>query len=133
MGIFDNLKNFIAPTEPDDEEYELTSEEKAKTTSYEAPTTKGVSKMTNDTKMVLFEVRLFEEAAEIANHLKSKRAAVVNIHKLDRDNKLRTLDFLNGVIYALDGSIQTIGENVVLCSPKTIQVEGQINLSNNDD
>ncbi|MDD7281807.1 MAG: cell division protein SepF, partial [Erysipelotrichaceae bacterium] len=61
------------------------------------------------------------------------RAVVVNLHKLDREYAQRTIDFLTGVVFALDGKIQKIGQNVILCSPSQIGVQGSINLGSPDD
>ena len=83
--------------------------------------------------MVLFEPRSFEEAEEIASHLKQRRAAVVNLHRLSRDYAQRTIDFLAGSVFALDGKIQKIGQNVILCSPRSIGVDGEISLDSGDD
>ena len=58
---------------------------------------------------------------------------VVNLHKLDREYAQRTIDFLTGVVFALDGKIQKIGQNVILCSPAEIGVQGTISLGNPDD
>ena len=85
------------------------------------------------TKMVLFEPRSFGEAEEVGQRLKEGRAVVVNLHKLDRDYAQRTIDFLTGVVFALDGKIQKIGQNVILCSPAEIGVQGSISLGNPDD
>ncbi|MDO4701712.1 DUF552 domain-containing protein [Erysipelotrichaceae bacterium OH741_COT-311] len=128
MGIADKIKNFIAPLEPVDEELELTQEEAKVVSEYEAPKNKGVAKVAQDTKMVLFEPRSFDEAEEIAKHLKFRRACVVNLHRLQRDYAQRTIDFLTGVVFALDGSIQKIGHNVILCTPNSIGVQGEISL-----
>lgn len=128
MSISEKIKNFIAPIEPEDEELELTEEEAKVVSEYEEPKTKGVSKIPTDTKMVLFEPRSFDEAEEIAKHLKQKRACVVNLHRLQRDYAQRTIDFLTGVVFALDGTIQKIGHNVILCTPHSIGVHGEISL-----
>ena len=64
--------------------------------------------------------------------LKERRAAVINLHRLQRDYAQRTIDFLTGVVFALDGSIQKIGHNVILCTPKTIGVEGEISMDLDD-
>ena len=45
----------------------------------------------------------------------------------------RIIDFLTGVIYALDGSINKVGDNVILISPKTMPVGGEINLNSNEE
>lgn len=134
MGIVDKMKNFIAPIDEDEEELEMTEEEASKVVSdYEQPQTKGVSRIAADTKMVLFEPRSFDEAEEVARHLKERRAAVVNLHRLQREYAQRTIDFLTGVVFALDGTIQKIGHNVILCTPKTIAVHGEISLDNDEE
>ena len=132
MGLVDKIKNFVAPEEEEDEEVLEYDDEEVETISqYEAPKSQ-VKKVASDTKMVLFETRSFDEAEEIARHLKSRRAAVVNLHKLQRDYAQRTIDFLTGVVVALDGSIQKIGHNVILCTPKNVGVDGEINLDSEE-
>ena len=135
MGLADKLKNIIITEVDEEEEYEeeVTVNDEATTSNYEAPTNKNVKNLTSDAKLVIFDVRVFDETENIASHLKAKKAAVVNLHKLDREYKQRTIDFLTGVIFALDGSIQKIGHNVILCTPKSIPVEGEINLDTDDE
>ncbi|MCF0109138.1 MAG: cell division protein SepF [Erysipelotrichaceae bacterium] len=131
MGILDKITDFIAPAGEEEElEYE-TEEVETVHSEYEQPKAK-VKSVPADTKMVLFEPRSFEEAEEIATHLKSRRAAVVNLHRLQRDYAQRTIDFLSGVVFALDGTIQKIGHNVILCAPKSIGVDGAISLESED-
>ena len=89
--------------------------------------------MSANTKMVLFEPRSFSEADEVGKRLKEGRAVVVNLHKLDREFAQRTIDFLTGVVFALDGKIQKIGTNVILCSPEGIGVQGVINVDGGDE
>ena len=137
MGFKDKLLGFVAPVDEDDdedeeEELEYTSSEAKPLSGYEAAKTK-VNKVSSDTKMVLFEPRSFEAAEEIARHLKQRRAAVVNLHRLQRDYAQRTIDFLTGVVFALDGTIQKIGHNVILCTPRSIGVDGEISLDNDDE
>ena len=132
MGLVDKIKNFVAPEEEEDEEVLEYDDEEVETISqYEAPKSQ-VKKVASDTKMVLFEPRSFDEAEEIARHLKSRRAAVVNLHKLQRDYAQRTIDFLTGVVVALDGSIQKIGHNVILCTPENVGVDGEINIDSEE-
>ncbi len=96
MGIKDKFLNFVAPADEDDEDEDETEEEETEeyTREEERPrsdtyeqtrnTKVKASSVSADTKMVLFEPRSFEEAQEIARHLKSRRAAVVNLHRLQR-------------------------------------------------
>ena len=137
---FDKLKNFIAPMDEDDtdeydeDETEVTFKpsETKPVSSYEAKKTK-MNEIPSNTQMVLFAPRSFEEAEEIARHLKQRRACVVNLHKLQRDFAQRTIDFLTGVVFALDGTIQKIGHNVILCTPQNIPVSGGISMDSEDD
>ncbi len=135
MGIINKFKEFVAPVDDDamEDELEFTEEEARSISQYEQATSKGVSKMTGNTKMVLFEPRSFEEAEEIARHLKERRAAVVNLHRLQREYAQRTIDFLMGTVFALDGKVQKVGRNVILCTPRTIGVDGEISLEQENE
>lgn len=127
MSFKDKLKNILTPV--DDEYIEFSDEEATQISDYETVSEGQTTRFPSDTKMVLFEPRSFEESEEVARYLKEKRAAVVNLHRLQRDYAQRTIDFLTGVVFALDGSIQKIGHNVILCTPKTIGVQGEISMN----
>ncbi len=132
MNILDKMKDFIAP-EVEDETIELSEDEAKALSEYEAPKNKAVSsRVSGDTKMVLFEPRSFEESEVIAKHLKERKAAVINLHRLPPESSQRSIDFLTGVIFALNGSIQKVGANVILCAPSSIGVDGEINLDDVD-
>ena len=133
---FEKFKNFIAPVEDDEvdegEELEYRESETQPISTYETRQTQMTS-IPSNAQMVLFEPRSFEEAEEIGRHLKQRRACVVNLHRLQRDFAQRTIDFLTGVVFALDGTIQKIGHNVILCAPKSVSVDGMISLDSEDD
>ncbi len=128
MGLTDKIKNFIAPEE-DDEELELSGEEVKKLSQYEDPRSKEAKGVAGNYDIVLFEPRHYGEATEIADHLKSRRACAINLHRMPADYQQRIIDFLSGVVYAIDGSINKVGENVILCSPKSMPVGGQITVT----
>lgn len=132
MSISQKFKEFIAPMDEDDV-LEVETDDTQSISEYEQPKSKAVNRLPEDTKMVLFEPRSFDEAEAIAKRLKENKAAVINLHKLQRDYAQRTIDFLTGVIFALDGSIQKIGHNVILCAPRNIPVTGQINLDASEE
>jgi len=144
MSFGETIKNFVAPPidEYDDEMLKkdkevrqqmiLEGEEAAKYTAYEQAKNNSVNLNTN-AQMILFEPRSFDEADEIARHLKSIKACVVNLHRLPKEYSQRTTDFLSGVVFALDGQIQIIGKNVILCTPQSIGVAGEINLDSSNE
>ena len=131
MKWLDKVKNLVAPVQ---EDLEFDGEDAKALSDDEAPSNKKLNtQVSADTKMVLFEPRSFDEAEDIARYLKDKKAAVVNLHRLNREYAQRSIDFLTGVIFALDGSIQKIGHNVILCTPKSIGVHGKINFDQDQD
>jgi cell division inhibitor SepF len=130
MSLKQKFKEFINPVE--EEEYLEMDGNSASSQDYEKPMNKSISKLPADTKMVLFEPRSFDEAEEVGMHLKSGRAAVINLHRLPKEYAQRTIDFITGVIFALDGTIQKIGHNVVLCTPKSMGVAGAIRLNDTE-
>ena len=131
MKWFDKVKDCVSPVQ---ENLEVDLEETKTLSEYEQPTNKKlIQQVSADTKMVLFEPRSFDEAEDIARYLKNQKAAVVNLHRLNRDYAQRSIDFLTGVIFALDGSIQKIGHNVILCTPKSIGVHGKISFESDQD
>ncbi len=145
MSFMDKVKEFIAPVDDEDEDDEMEvtetvavqpaapakTETQPQRSAYEHPKTSS-SNLSANTKMVLFEPRSFGEAEEVGSRLKEGRAVVVNLHKLDREYAQRTIDFLTGVVFALNGNIQKIGQNVILCYPAEIGVSGTITLSNDE-
>lgn len=128
MGI---IKNFFYTDDAEEDVLELEEDEAGVLSEYEAPKAK-MGALNANVKMVLFEPRSFDETSEIAAKIKENRAIVVNLHKLQREYSQRAIDFLSGVIFALDGTIQKIGPNVFLCAPKTMGVAGTITTDGQD-
>ena len=85
----------------------------------------------NGGKMILLEPRAYSESQQIADHLKKKNTVVVNMKRVTPDQAKRIVDFLSGTVYALGGDLQKIGGGIFLCTPKNVNVEGQ--LTDDDD
>ncbi|HUC93121.1 MAG TPA: cell division protein SepF [Paenibacillus sp.] len=77
-------------------------------------------------RVVLNEPRSYDEAQEIADHLRSRRSVVVNLQRVRSDHAMRIIDFLSGTVYALSGSISKLGPNVFLCTPDSVEIQGSI-------
>lgn len=77
-------------------------------------------------KVVIIEPRVYSEAQDIAEHLKNKRAIIVNLQLIERNQGVRIIDFLSGTVYALGGDIQRIGTDIFLCTPENVEVSGEI-------
>jgi cell division inhibitor SepF len=81
---------------------------------------------TKGSKVILLEPRTYSESTEIADHLKSRRAVVVNLQRIDNEQGRQIIDFLSGVVYAIGGDIQKIGMSIFLCTPDNVEVSGNI-------
>ncbi|BFH67768.1 cell division protein SepF [Paenibacillus dendritiformis] len=77
-------------------------------------------------KVVLYEPRSYDEAQEIADHLRSRRSVIINLQRVRTDQALRIIDFLSGTVYALSGNISKLGSNIFICTPDNIEIQGSI-------
>ena len=112
VNIFKGV--FGGDPEEEEEEYETSKE-----------SSKSVSKEYKN-KTILVEPRAFSEAQQIADYLKAKNQVVVNFKRVTSDVSKRIMDFLNGIIYAIDGKMEKLGPGIVLCAPKGFEIEGNI-------
>ena len=62
-------------------------------------------------KVVLLEPRTYSEAQGIADHLKGRRAVVINLQRMSTDQAVRIVDFLSGTVYAI-GTFKNRAENI---------------------
>ena len=115
MGL--NFKLFETKEEDvvdsNEDEYYTVSESDAK---------KGIQ----SNKMILVEPRAYSESQTIADHLKARNSVVVNFKRVTSDQAKRIIDFLSGTLYAINGDLQKIGDGIYLCTPKNIDVQGEI-------
>ncbi len=73
-------------------------------------------------KMIVIEPESFEEVQAIVDHLKNKRAVILNLEETEKTTARRVADFLGGAIYALEGSMQRISGSIFLFTPAHIEV-----------
>ena len=132
MSISQKFKEFIAPMDEDDVLEVEQEEDTPSISEYERPKSK-VNHLPTDTKMVLFEPRSFDESEEIAKRLKENKDGCCQSAQAAAGLCTAYHRFLTGVIFALDGSIQKIGHNVILCTPRSVAVHGEISLDASEE
>ena len=79
---------------------------------------------TTQLKVVVLQPTTYNDATEIAGHLKEKKPVVVNLEKLDKDTARKIVDFLSGAVYALDGNMQKVANGILLLVPYTMGIMG---------
>lgn len=111
-----------------EEEDDLLDEEAAQPSRKNKSTNNNIISLHSQksTKLILNEPRSYEEAQEIADHLRSRRPIIVNLQRLGPDSARRVVDFLSGCVYALNGNIKKIGPSIFLCTPENIDIQGAI-------
>ena len=111
---FESLKKMLNPEDDGYDEEEVIE------------TVKSSNKESYKNKTILVEPRAFSEAQQIADYLKARNQVVVNFKRVTSDVSKRIMDFLNGIIYAIDGKMEKLGPGIVLCAPKGFEIEGNI-------
>lgn len=152
MGLLDKFKEII--TENDDDfddyydddnrDYGLAAPERAerqerprherapKPERQERPRSRGRDDKvvnihtTTQLQVVLVKPERFENASEIADHLKDKRTVVLNLESTNKDIARRLIDFLSGVAYAGEGKIKKVAANTYIITPYHVDIEGDL-------
>ena len=143
MGFMDELKKIIHPYDDEDYDYEDDFEEPVKESrspfedrkedrrTEERRNEDRHNKVVNinattQLKVVLVKPERFENASEIADHLKEKRTVVLNLESTNKDVARRLIDFLSGVAYAGEGKIKKVAANTYIITPYSVDIMGDL-------
>ena len=102
--------------------------------SYSAPSSAGSSRKGNvvninataQLAVVLVKPDRFENAAEIADHLKEKRTVVLNLEQTNKDVARRLVDCLSGVAYANEGKVKKVANSTFIITPYNVDILGDL-------
>jgi cell division inhibitor SepF len=72
---------------------------------------------------VWLSIQSFENAQQAADGLKMGHQQIVNLEKAAPEVCARVIDFLSGVIYALNGFVEKVGDKVYLFTPCNYVIE----------
>ena len=143
MGLMDELKKIIHPYDDEDYDYEDDFEEPVKESSRSLFDDRKDDRRedrrsgdrhnkvvnihaTTQLKVVLVKPERFENASEIADHLKEKRTVVLNLESTNKDVARRLIDFLSGVAYAGEGKIKKVAANTYIITPYSVDIMGDL-------
>ena len=77
-------------------------------------------------QVVLVKPDRFENASEIADHLREKRTVVLNLESTNKEIARRLLDFLSGVAYANEGKIKKVAISTYIITPYNVDLLGDL-------
>ena len=143
MGLIEDLKKWAHPYEDEDEEYEddfpdlgsrdagAFSDDRRRSDRDRDRDDERRNKVVNihattQLKVVLVKPERFENASEIADHLKEKRTVVINLESTNKDIARRLIDFLSGVAYAGEGKIKKVAANTYIITPYHVDIMGDL-------
>ncbi len=112
---YDDENEFLTDTSAEPEEPIIPAGKRGKVVNIHA---------TTQMKVVVIQLQSFEDAKDIADHLKSKKPVVINLEKLERDVSRRVVDFLSGAVYGVDGNIQKVANGIFLIAPYNVGIMG---------
>ena len=142
MSIFDELKRLARPYEDEeDEDYEEefapvgaareTPRERDRDRDRDRDMDRRSNKVVNihtttQLQVVLVSPTRFENASEIADHLRDKRTVVLNLEQTDKNIARRLIDFLSGVAYANEGTIKKVALSTYIITPYNVEILGDL-------
>ena len=129
MGVMDKFKTMLGMSDDEFDDDEFMEDETDDVDEYEDFNKGKKGKIvkihtTAQLNVVVMQIETFDEAREIADHIKTKRPVVINLEKLDGNVARRVVDFLSGATYALDGNIQKISSGIFLVTPYNVGIMG---------
>ena len=148
MGFLDEFKRLAHPYEDeDDEEFEddyepsprpverrersTRSEPSYNSSAVDELEARRSNKVVNiraatQLQVVLVKPERFENASEIADHLREKRTVVLNLESTNKEIARRLLDFLSGVAYANEGKIKKVAISTYIITPYNVDILGDL-------
>lgn len=79
-------------------------------------------KSTAQLKVMVVEPASFDDAQQVADHIRNHKPVVVNFENTNSEVAKRIIDFISGTTYALSGDIKKVGKNVFMCAPNNVSV-----------
>lgn len=142
-GIFSKFKNWMTE---DDDFYEEDEIEDEIEEEEEDPIGNDISALKNSTKsavaaskvvnlhgasqmkVVIVEPKKYEDVTIIADHLRQKKAVIVNLEGLaqDVDTRKAIFYFMSGAVYVLDGTIQKVSKAIFILAPNNVDIDANM-------
>ncbi len=77
-------------------------------------------------RVMVVEPRVFDEVQAVADSLKNHRAVVINLERVEAELAKRVIDFTIGCTYALNGSMQKVGNGIFLSVPSNMDIGNEL-------
>ena len=131
MGFINELKRLARPYEDEmeddfEEEFDMPRTAGPRANELERRNKVVNIHTTTQLQVVLVKPERFENASEIADHLRDKRTVVLNLEQTDKNIARRLIDFLSGVAYANEGTIKKVALATYIITPYNVEILGDL-------
>lgn len=101
--------------------------QRTRSTINESKPTKVVELPNNQKSFVLIcAPKNTNESVVIIDSVRDNKTCIVNLEGVDKDEAQRIADFLSGALYALNGEIQRVSNDIFITAPAGVDVSGTI-------
>ena len=134
MGLMNRLGDLFKDNEEDyeNEEFEAYEEEEEQISAPAAPAPKAApaARATGGISSAALEMKVikperFDEVRAIGEHLLARRTVVLNLEDTNKETTKRIIDFLCGVVFAIDGQVKKVANATYVVTPKNVDVSGE--------
>ena len=83
---------------------------------------KNVNVPGSDINVILFNPKSFDEAGELADHLRESRSVLMSLDALPVETARRLLDCISGITFALNGKITPVAAKAYFITPENVNL-----------
>ena len=76
------------------------------------------------TQVIISDPRSINDASTICDDVHSGKTVIVKLEKVNHDTAQRIVDFISGVAYSLDGSIECVSNKIFVIAPNSVDLSG---------
>ena len=87
----------------------------------------------SNTEMMVIEPESFDDMPRVIDALRDRKSVVLNLEKMEPEKAQRSVDFVAGGTYAMDGHYERVGDNIFLFTPSCVTVSNLSGLISNAD
>ena len=130
MGFLDSLKRKSNVYDEMEETEELQEPSYAQPAAASRPAVRAVTQEKpaapiGALRMQVLRPTEFGEATKVADYLKAGQAVVLNLENMDDDEARRMIDYVAGVLYAVEGKIERPAQRTFLLTPTGVSVASE--------
>jgi cell division inhibitor SepF len=130
MNILQRLQDVLGLGEPFDE-FEDDSDYQDAEISDDGSVDKGTrpsnviempGRSSVQSELIVMEPRSFEEVPDAITALRERKSIILNLGMMDPDQAQRSVDYVAGGVFAIDGHQERVGKNIFLFTPSSVSI-----------